>query len=398
MKQIKKYIAFSIALVAILACREEGVRPNVGDGVKPQPVGDVVVTGGHGVATLKFHLKDQNTLYVLAQYESREGVTRSAKSSKYKDELILDGFASGGTYPVTIYAVGKGEQKSDPVMIEVDVLPPPVVEAFNTLVLRADFGGLNISFLNEYEGDLAVDVLTNDEFGNRKLIATEYTSQSKVSFSIRGFEAEPHQFFVVMRDRWENKTDTVGKQLTPLFEEQLDRTKMQGMQLLPDTYERRAWRGNSPRQISFMFDGNTTNDLSIFHTKPDAGVPCHFTIDMGASAKLSRFKFWMRNTDLHTFDGPAIHLFEIYGSNEPDEDGSWENWILLGDYEAIKPSGLPRGELSPEDRAAHAAGLEFSIPIEAPAVRYIRVRVKETWGLFQYISIAELAFWGEIVN
>ncbi len=60
----------------------------------------------------------------------------------------------------------------------------------------------------------------------------------------------------------------------------------------------------------------------------------------------------------------------------------------------IKPSGLPVGELTQDDWDARHAGDEFNVPLEAPAVRYLRVEVLETWGRTQHFAISELEFWG----
>ena len=386
----------ALTIVLSWSCKEELVNQPIGKGGKPEPVKSVTVTSGHGSATLKFRLADEQAQYVLAEYESRPGVMRNVKASKYKDEFIIDGFARAGTYPVTLYAVSEGEEKSEPTTLSVDILTPPVVEAYEQLVLKEDFGGLNVSFPNDYEGDLAIDVLTHDEFGKVVLATTEYTSQKEVSFSVRGFASEPREFFVVLRDRWENKSDTAKVALTPMFEEQLESADIKEIHLPTDTWQGHTWSGLPPRGIHYLFDGITTNATDVFHIPNNTGVPSHFTIDLGAVSKLSRFKIWMRNQEQDIFNAMAPRLFELYGSNAPDEDGSWESWTLLGDYEMKKPSGLPRGELSAEDRAAHAAGLEFSVSIDAPAVRYLRVRVKETWGILQTFSMAELALWGVV--
>src|SRR3546814_4699641 len=41
--------------------------------------------------------------------------------------------------------------------------------------------------------------------------------------------------------------------------------------------------------------------------------------------------------------------WEVWGSNEPAEDGSYEGWFKLADCESYKPSGAPVGELTAED-------------------------------------------------
>ena len=72
----------------------------------------------------------------------------------------------------------------------------------------------------------------------------------------------------------------------------------------------------------------------------------------------------------------------IYGSNDPTLDMS--GWILLMECEIMKPSGLPIGigrqYQSDEDfDIAHNKGHEFMIPLDAPAVRYLRIEGTESW-------------------
>lgn len=385
-------------LFSIQSCKEELANMPSGNGQKPTKVAEIVSKEGAGQAILTFKLKDENALYVLAQFEIRPGVLKEAKVSKYQNKLVLDGFARAGIYKVLVFAVGEGEVKSDPLEISVDVGTPPVMEAYETLNLREDFGGLNISFANENQGDLSIDVLTKNVFGSISLAATYYSSQKNPSFSLRGFESVSRDFYVVIRDRWKNTSDTAKVNLIPLYEELLDRTKIKDLRLPTDTWQGHTWSGLSAREIRFMFDGNTTDPNLIFHVPNNTGVPLHFTIDLGKKYQLSRFKMWMRNQESDIFNSMSARLFDVYGSNEPDPEGSWDGWTLIGEYEAHKPSGLPRGELSAEDRAAHAAGIEFNVPIDYQNVRYLRFRIKETWGMLQTFSCAQLAFWGIEAN
>ncbi len=63
--------------------------------------------------------------------------------------------------------------------------------------------------------------------------------------------------------------------------------------------------------------------------------------------------------------------------------------------ESIKPSGLPLGQVSAEDKAWADAGEEFICSPQNPKVRYIRIRVTETWANGDFIHISELQFFGD---
>ena len=69
---------------------------------------------------------------------------------------------------------------------------------------------------------------------------------------------------------------------------------------------------------------------------------------------------------------------------------------MVENGEVIKPSGAPLGTTSPEDLAQAAAGLEFTLPIEAPPVRFIRFVNFENWAGAKFVTVMELEFFGQI--
>src|SRR3546814_7952421 len=77
------------------------------------------------------------------------------------------------------------------------------------------------------------------------------------------------------------------------------------------------------------------------------GFPGWFTIDMGQDVLLSRMQLFQRL--LLPYCNCWARNFEIWGSNAPDDDGSWDSWMLLGKFEFKKPSGLPGFEYTNED-------------------------------------------------
>jgi hypothetical protein len=82
----------------------------------------------------------------------------------------------------------------------------------------------------------------------------------------------------------------------------------------------------------------------------------------------------------------------------PDEywHEDWKNdWTQLGDYEIIKPSGLPFGTIDNNDKAMAIAGHQFNINQLVP-VRYLRFSVKTTFiGANDNVTtLHELRFYG----
>ena len=97
--------------------------------------------------------------------------------------------------------------------------------------------------------------------------------------------------------------------------------------------------------------------------------------------------------------------FRIYGSLTPNVRKIYDNsddpafqdqkWIFLGEWDTVKPSGLPLGQTSQEDRTlAQTDGIDYFFPLEhATPVRYLRMDVLETWGSTPAIHITEMTFW-----
>ena len=87
--------------------------------------------------------------------------------------------------------------------------------------------------------------------------------------------------------------------------------------------------------------------------------------------------------------------FEIWGSNDPSSDGTYASWDLLGEYELVKPSGLPLTQQSQEDLEFAQDGFDWPIPITAPKYRYIRIKNLENFAGSGRLAIAELRVYGD---
>ena len=396
----KKYL-FSILWIGYLitstfflqSCKEESHQPLVG-GIKPESLKNVQIENRNGVALVTYSLPDEGAFYVLAEYEPKPGVKREAKSSIYKQELFLDGFYKEQEYEVNLYVVGKDEQRSEPLKISVSPLAPPYMSTFNTIQVLADWGGLTINASNVGENDFMFSVFEVGEDGKPKEENTYYTKQKDVQFSVRGYESKDTQFGIYVRDKFENRSDTLYLNLKPLFEKEIDRTKFLEVRLPTDTYQSHNLI-NTP--MHRMWNDDITNRDNLFLTLPNASpIPQWFTFDMSKKVKLSRMRIWHRNTFF--FEGGNLKRFELYGSNNPAADGSWESWNLIGSFESKKPSGLPRGQLSNEDNEYIRAGEEFVFGLDNQPYRYLRLKTLEVWGGVQYISIQMMKVWGEEVE
>lgn len=391
MKRLQQIIMVLLLALIWAGCKEEPRIDHIDENAPaPAQVTNVKTESTPGGAIVTYRIPaDEQLAYVKAVYEIQPGVFKEGKASYYTDTIRLEGFGDTREYNVQLFSVGKNEKVSAPVDVKVTPLTPPVFVSFADLTLEAGFGGVKIKFKNEYEANLAI-VLQADTIGNGVMlpVQTFYTKARTGSFSVRGLSPTEKNFSVYLRDRWNNKSEVLQKTLTPLFE-----------QFVPKPFT--ALRLPNDEQIPVepqyplekMWDG--VIDGGIFASRHSTVLPQWFTVDLNRSVVVSRMKMHQR-TPNYTYSGGNVKTFELYGSNNPSSDGSWDNWTLLGKFDSYKPSGLPLGQVSSEDyNYGHTLGEDFELEETPAAYRYFRFKTLATYGGGPQITIAEISFWGK---
>ncbi|GHT71704.1 hypothetical protein FACS189455_4130 [Bacteroidia bacterium] len=396
--------------------QDEKLGLDATDNVAPTPPTVVSIENVNGGAIITFKApKDEDLLCVVASY-TINGVERTTKVSPYVDKLKVEGFMEG-EFQVNLTSVDKSKNESQPVPVKINPLIPPVELIFESLNVLDSFGGVKLFWENPMKDNVIVEVSRKD---GDEWISVEnfYTNAPVGQGSIRGFDPEPITFRFRIRDRWDNYSEYRVTDNLPLEEKQLDKSKFKMVTILP---------GDSPSHsslvISNIWDGNTTGSNNCYHGSGSSSnygeMNRTITFDMGQKAKISRFKLWQRlSGDSWTFNHNNIKHYVIYGCNEltaemytggtlhPDPDWAakdvilptFEGWTEVLDVWCLKPSGLPTGQLSNEDREAANNGDEHEIPIEVPSFRYIRILFLENWSGGNIAQIGEMTFWGQIVE
>lgn len=397
---MKRFI-FSMATILIVVtfwfgCKKEGRIDHINyKGPAPEPISNVKVTPTPGGAILVYEVpEDPNFYYAEAEYEIQPGVYRQAKASYYTDTLKLVGFGDTLSHDVKIYSVSENEKKSESMTITVNPLAPPVQTVFKTITLESTFGGVQIGFENKSKAKLAIEVLVDSSgLGTWATAQTFYTGAKEGTFTIRGYDTIERKFGVYIRDRWDNKSDTLLKKLTPLFEEEIPKNTWSALKLPTDT-----WQQAEGYVIEHLFDNNI-EFAGIFASTNASVLPQWFTLDLGEKVVMSRVTMHHAPAGRsHFYDGSAFKVVEIWGSNNPNPDGSWESWDSLGTFHSFKPSGLPYGQWNDEDsQYGWIQGENFEFDHKLPPYRYIRVKTDETYGSSGQVVISELDVWGKIV-
>lgn len=400
MIRIKPGILLLLSVMAILSCREEKLGPLNGADEAPGVVSNVQVQNLPGGAKLTYTLpKNQSLLYVKAQYDLN-GQKYEERASYFNNNLTVQGFGSTDEREVKLIAVSRGEQESAPITVKIKPLTPPVESIWQSLVVQPTFGGPNISYQNMSKAKVVIEILL-DSAGVWLSRDAEYTELESGNFSSRGLPPVERKFGFFVRDRWNNHSDTLVLNLTPVPEEELG---------IP-TYRRNTWPipqrpplpasgaaivtpGNlSSWTFDKLFNGVIGNEG--FHTNERLDLPSWIPWEMPQKAKLSRFKIWQRQSG-YIFDHGNPHRWEIWGTNTPTDTSSW---VLMGSYLMIKPSGgESTGAATSMDTQVAADGQEYDFNIDAPAVKYLAWKNIDSWGNIGgekgHFHLSELKIWG----
>ncbi len=153
-------------------------------------------------------------------------------------------------------------------------------------------------------------------------------------------------------------------------------------------------------KLSNLWSGVLQGDQEAggwYRLKDGLTFPMRFQFDLGVQAKLNTFTMWQRGTfDQQTlvYANANVKTWEIWGSNDPAPDGSFDGWVKLRHCEGYKPSGTAVGTRTAEDIAYAQGGDTFDIPADMPAVRYIRLNILAIYGTQSTMFISEVALNG----
>ena len=385
-----------LMLATVVSCRKsEDPGPIDNDPTVPGTITNVTVVNMAGKAKIMYQVpNDERLLYVKAEYVPTSGVPAESKASYYQDSLIVEGFADMKEYEVKLYSVSRSGVESEPVVVKVQPLEAPIWKVFKSIEVENDFGGFNIRAVNPTKDNIGLVVLTRNRFlefevDNNKSVFTNIDSILK---KVRGLDTMDIRVGFLVRDRWGNTTDTLYKDLKPIYEVQLDPSKFRAFVLPGD-----APQVTNGARLEYAWDNRLGWPYTSFTHQVNGGPQPHMiTLDMGIVSKLSRIYIRPYPEGDRYYFLTTMKRFEVYGSVNPSSNGALDgSWQLIGYYEVVKPSGLAYGTDNNLDQTTASAGFNFDVRLDAPRVRYMRIRCLENFAGGTAQSINELKVYGD---
>jgi hypothetical protein len=380
MKRIKYFYLTAVTVFAALSCTEKELTPISDSTGKPEKVTVLNVERIPGGAIISYRIPEKgDILAVKAAYTLSSGKKMEATTSFYDNELEIVGYNDTARHEVTLYSINRAQEYSDPEIVVITPMESPLSKAANSMAIVSDFGGANFSWRNEYRANLSLEFLAENTDGDLQTVRVLTSTLDSLSFTIRGYEPKPTKFGVIISDNYGNETSTITPKqpVVPIFEQKLDKS-IQRIRILAGDVSMANWEGRNEALID--------DDLTTFGHSPNGpngrSEGLAFTLDLGKTAKISRFIQHQREDGNRYYRNGNSRVFEVYAYagvpfDTDDPNGDWSNWEKVATCEIIKPSGL--SEVTDEDRLYASNGHEFALPLSMDPVRYLRFRVLTTW-------------------
>ena len=240
-----------------------------------------------------------------------------------------------------------------------------------------------MTWTNPKEISVIISVLKQEPDGVYLPLEMIYSSAAKGKYAIRNQEAVQSNYAFCLRDKWDNRTDTIYKTLTPLYEEKMKLTHYPMVSTTPVIY---GWVHDN------LFDGDksTCNHTS----ESQLPIPHQFSFKSEVPVKLRHIRIFHR--DIWPFRDATPRVFEIWATNSlPNPDGSDDGWVLLNTFTSEKPSGLPMGQETQDDiNVATKTGEEFTCFVDEE-YQYFRFKLIDSYDGQPRMCFAELEIYGE---
>ncbi len=395
-------ILFTVSM--IWSCGEDvDVRkPIESSSAKPMNVSEFSYTSLAGAVKLSYTLpEDPNVAQVVVEYTLGTGKPRTVSASVYVDHIILDGFNDEDVHDIVVYTISKSNVKSDEAITSVKAGKSAIYKVSESLEFSDQFGGFNVDIVNVDTAVITLFIMDKNEFDEFEVnnFMSFATSFPKYTRRVRGLDTLEYTYRYFVMDKWENSTDTVEVTVNPIYETIMPTSGYASYRLPGD-----APMVTNGAAVEYAWDNVVDNWPSACFTSQELGGkgPHMVTIDIGDTLRLSRFwyrpypEFWWDASNIQFFYLTTMREFEFYGSISPNPNGQLDStWVLMGEFEVIKPSGSPYGADTPEDIAVGRAGLDYEFDATFPKVRYVRIRCLRNWVDGTAMNINECRFYGD---
>ncbi|TDN97125.1 DUF5126 domain-containing protein [Sunxiuqinia elliptica] len=347
----------------------------------------------YGAVIFKWQFPESEDIdYVNISYVV-DGVGYSKNISRFNadeetNELLttLEGFADTKeyTFKLTLNNVRGG--KSETIVVSETPLMPAYEEVISTINIIPDFGGGIISWENETEKELAINISYPDPENSTNIkMITFFSSESGEDY-ISGLPASKIDFNVTVADKYDNHSEAMTFSLTPLAEKEILKDNWSILGYVDDSPFETI--GYSSQSIS---DGASPNGRIIAVIDNDKGTfwnadwqhaakyPHWFIVDLGKEVTISRIVLSRRQGNNKGQKGHQFLTCTNSSAGDVTSPTTW-GWEDQGEYDF---------NINTDEEQSYRL-------VKNPKARYIKVYFDEKFkGIVNNAMLSDMKVFGQ---
>jgi len=363
------------------SCKEkERYNINIDDSLPPGKIIFKKYKPLYGGARFFYELpKDEDLLFVEAEYQNSQGKTFKFNSSYFVDSLDVYGLPDTKNHKISLYAVDRAGNRSIAEVIEVEGLEPAYQRVASSLDMRPGFGSFFVQWDNELKQDINVyvDFEFSDHSGPRKvtsIFSSNTDRDKKFIHDLNNIIDNKVKVSVRVEDLYGNISPIIDKgEITLLTDEVLPKK----LWVLPNPNDSiggipMVFGNDKEGRTRYVIDDiiNKGEDLNFMHTGGrgrtgkllDKNMPWNLMIDLGDYYELSRVITHQRHYGLSSspvtqgqyYRGENVGSYNMYYWDEDIFD-----WVLIGNHQI--PIPLVKSELD-YVKAGQAGDMAYMYP------------------------------------
>lgn len=340
----------------LLACtKDDEVRV-------PEGPANIEAMAGYGEAQFTWVFPDgERGEYVRVDYQNAEGKAMHKKFSRYTEVAIIPGLEER-EYEFAISLVDGNGNRSEGQRVRVTPHQPPHLFVAKTVEVRPDFASVEVTWQNETEKEVAVNVRYTDRSGKAQ-VAVFGSAEREGKGMITDIGTTEQELTVVVANLAGMASEPKVFTVTPYKEVLFDKSNWA---IVDFSSEEAVGEGSGNGRALHAIDAIVS---TFWHSQWYGGSPTyphHFTVDMGDVKVVSNVELFRRQGN-----GTGMNKFRI--------DGSVDNitWTTYGEFDFNR---------SIND------GQKYRLS-NNPEIRYLRMVATE--GPNSYTHLGELNVYGQ---
>lgn len=328
MRTFMRKFVILLLLLPVFACREDSSgREN-----QVSPVSNVRYTAAQGALLFQWdNPKSDNVAYVEISYVDQAGNLHRTLALGGLSERWIEGVPDNSPYYFRFLVYDKSGNVSEPVEVMASALESSVNMFYGRVKLGVDFGGINVSWENNFNENFYIELTYTDLNGNDSreevVVAANSTGQQFVRIGGNVSGNQSLDIYTTIVDENGNESE---QKVLKFYKKEAGRLDRSRWRVVTCSSEENV---NEDGSVNNVLDGNPA---TFWHSRWNAnltGYPHHIVLDLGAQKSLEKIGVTQRQNNA------MVKGMAIYGNNVSGTPTDESQWQMVYEFDLVTSMG-----------------------------------------------------------